>query len=884
MLDSCEVPDKNSFFKRSPIIWNLVFTFAVMITLFYSLFSSQRMISNYIPLANSAAQIQIEASLGHLWFEEILSGDTEEDLSIVWQHFEQAEIYAEMMRTGDGLQEETFLLFRGPELQKAIDDIGDILGELHVLSRQRWELRDGSGVGSPLDKKFDSLFFDLLEQGDIVEDAIARSRASDLKKFQAVQRALFLVVLGFSFFSHYFFRRFKRKQDEIYRSLMVNENKTRSTFNALGDAVFIHPLLDDSFGNFVEVNLTACDMYGFTKEEFLSMGVCDVTRHGHLDPPGKKDFLGKLKDNGQLIYESTHATKTGVEFPVEINSTIIDFEGTNMIMAVVRDISDRKMSEDLLRESQENYETLFDESPVSLWVEDFSDLYAYFSELKASGVTDFREFFKTNPDTLELCAQKIKILKVNKAAVALHEAGSKEELLSNLNKTFSEKSYDVFKEELIALADDKVTFESEAEVRTIAGELKNIFLKVSINPKGLGKGMALLATFDITEKSRLEAQFRQAQKMESVGLLAGGVAHDFNNMLAVILGNTELALEEVNEHQPIYGMLDGIKRAGARSADLTKQLLAFARKQAIAPKLLDLNLVVEDTLKMLRRIIGENVELAWIPEAGSHAVKIDPSQVNQILTNLCVNSRDAIAGIGKITIETQFAQLDDAYCNTHPGATPGDYVLLVVSDNGCGMEKAIIDRIYEPFFSTKACGEGSGLGMATVYGIIKQNLGFINTYSEPGVGTAIKIYLPHQDGIVEDYSPTESPTEMATGTETILVVEDEGTILDMSTRMLQKQGYTVLAAPGPNEAIALAREHGSEIHLLLSDVIMPGMSGLDLSTQLQKSLPELRFIFMSGYTANVIAHDGILDEGVNFIQKPFAMHELLAKVRTILDS
>ncbi|MFZ1983280.1 MAG: PAS domain S-box protein [Desulfatitalea sp.] len=388
---------------------------------------------------------------------------------------------------------------------------------------------------------------------------------------------------------------------------------------------------------------------------------------------------------------------------------------------------------------------------------------------------------------------------------------------------------------------------------------------------------------DITEQRKLEEQLRQAQKMESVGRLAGGVAHDYNNMLSVILGYTELALARVPSAEPLHADLKEIFNAARRSADITRQLLAFARRQTIAPEVLDLNASVESLLKMLRRLIGEDIDLAWLPGSGLWPVRMDPSQLDQILANLCVNARDAISDIGKIIIETQNSPLDEAYCAEHAGFSPGHYVLLMVSDDGHGMDKKVLDHLFEPFFTTKEVGKGTGLGLATVYGIVKQNNGFINVYSEPGKGSTFRVYLPRYTGQAVD-APKAKAGEIPKGRgETVLVVEDEEAILKLAKKILEGMGYRVLTAIGPGDAIGLAGRHDGAIHLLITDVVMPGMNGRELAERLRAIHPELKCLFMSGYTAELIAHRGVLHQGVHFLQKPFSTHELAHKVREVLD-
>ncbi|MFO7878276.1 MAG: PAS domain S-box protein [Desulfovermiculus sp.] len=385
------------------------------------------------------------------------------------------------------------------------------------------------------------------------------------------------------------------------------------------------------------------------------------------------------------------------------------------------------------------------------------------------------------------------------------------------------------------------------------------------------------------EREKLQAQLTQAQKMESVGRLAGGVAHDLNNMLSVIMGNTEIALEKVDPTQPLHDNLQEIQKAAQRSTNVVRQLLAFARKQTISPKVLDLNDTVEEMLKMLRRLIGEDIDLSWQLEYDIWPVKMDPAQIDQILANLCVNARDAIRGVGKLTIETDNVSFNKTHCARHPYLVPGDFVLLAISDDGCGMDKETLDNIFEPFFTTKEVGQGTGLGLATVYGIVKQNNGFINVYSEPNQGTTFKIYLPRHQTADEPVRAENSDDCEVHGDETILLVEDEATILKMARMMLERLGYTVLIAATPGEAMDVARMHSEEIDLLMTDVVMPEMNGRDLAEKLLSLYPNLKWLFMSGYTENSIAHHRVLDEGVHFIQKPFSKQDLSVQVRKVLD-
>jgi CheY-like chemotaxis protein len=361
------------------------------------------------------------------------------------------------------------------------------------------------------------------------------------------------------------------------------------------------------------------------------------------------------------------------------------------------------------------------------------------------------------------------------------------------------------------------------------------------------------------------------------------VAHDFNNMLSVILGYTELALDKIPEKDPLREDLDEVMQAANRSTDIARQLLAFARRQTISPKVMDLNETVEEMLKMLRRLIGEDIDLSWQPGGGLWPVNMDPSQIDQIMANLCVNSRDAIGGVGKITIETENVTLDKEDCAHRDELMPGDYVLLVVSDTGRGMDAATRERIFEPFFTTKGVGEGTGLGLSTIYGIVKQNKGDIQVYSEPGDGTTFRIYLPRHVGETHSVPDREVPRMLMGQGETVLVAEDEDAILKLAARMLERLGYTVLMAAGPVVAEQVAKTHAGPIDLLMTDVVMPDMSGRDLADRLSILYPDLRVLYMSGYTANVIAHRGVLEENMQFISKPFSQMDLARKVREALE-
>ena len=388
---------------------------------------------------------------------------------------------------------------------------------------------------------------------------------------------------------------------------------------------------------------------------------------------------------------------------------------------------------------------------------------------------------------------------------------------------------------------------------------------------------------DVTEQRHLEEQFRQSQKMEAVGQLAGGIAHDFNNLLTAILGNTQLLLRELPPGDSMHGDVEEIRKASERAASLTRQLLAYSRRQMLQPEVLDLNVVMAEMDKMLRRLIGEHIDLVAVFAPDLGRVRADPNQIEQVIVNLAVNARDAMPDGGKLTIATANVDLDETFAQAHLGSVPGSYAMLAVTDTGVGMDATVRAHLFEPFFTTKEVGRGTGLGLATVYGIVKQSGGYISVYSEPGHGSSFKIYLPRIA------TPAEPPAGApkggpAPGSETVLVVEDEPAVLTLSRRALESQGYVVLAASDADAALRVVERHGGMIHLLLTDVVMPGLSGRELADRLSAQRPGIRVLYMSGYPGDAVVQHGTLPLGSAFLQKPFSPDGLARKVRDVLDA
>ncbi len=617
----------------------------------------------------------------------------------------------------------------------------------------------------------------------------------------------------------------------------------------------------DPKGRFQFVSPSYCTLFGKTEKELLGKTFMPLVH------PDDREGTAKAMENlcrppFSAYMEQRAMTKDGWRWLGWMDTAVLDENNAlTAIIGVGRDITDRRQAEEALRKSEERFKSIFEGShdAITLTTESGSVIDCNHRALELFGLNSKEEFKNRRPSDFSPPFQP-------------DGRTSREAADSYIRGVTQGGKFDRF-EWVHRHTTGKIV---PTEIILSSYELK-------------GEKVLQASIRDITERKKAEEereklhnQLAQAQKMDSVGRLAGGVAHDFNNMLGVILGHSELAMEQTDPASPVHADLMEIHKAARRSADLTRQLLAFARRQTALPKVLDLNDTVAGMLKMLQRLISEDIDLAWMPGINLWPVKIDPTQVDQILANLCVNARDAISGVGKVTLETENVSLDEAYRMDHPECVSGDYVMLAISDDGCGMDAETLANLFEPFYTTKQVGQGTGLGLATIYGIVKQNNGFINVYSEPGQGATFKIYLPREREAVEAKEESE-PAAIPAGNETVLVVEDEPSILHLGTTILQRFGYTVLAARTPSEAIALASGHEGPLHLLVTDVVMPEMNGKELKVRIEKIKPGIKVLFMSGYTANVIMHRGILEGEVQFLEKPFSVNSLAGKVREVLD-
>ncbi|OPX94728.1 MAG: Blue-light-activated protein [Syntrophorhabdus sp. PtaB.Bin006] len=645
----------------------------------------------------------------------------------------------------------------------------------------------------------------------------------------------------------------KSEHKQAEQALHESEERYRKLFESANDAIF---LMEKD--RCVDCNPKTLEIFGCHKEDIIGKTPYDfspVYQPDGMSSVEKGRAQQRIARSGKpLRFEWHHFRLDGTPFHAEVTLNRLDVSGRRLVLATMRDVTEQKRAEEDLRASEEAFRALAENSPDTIMRFD----------------REYRHVY-VNRDTEEQTGIPVK-----------HFIGKTHREIG-----FSHDLVNVWEEAIQKVFDTQRVNRIEFELPT--GIWIDWLLAPEFDESGEVKRV-LTSARDITrrkqsekEREALEEQLRQSQKMEAIGRLAGGIAHDFNNLLTVIQGYTDIALLGVEKNDPLQAKLTAIGKAAWKAASLTHQLLAFSRRQVLEMQVIDLNASVRELEGMLRRMIGEDIELTAVLEKDLGKVKVDPRQIDQVIVNLAVNARDAMPDGGKLSIKTANCYLDETFALDHIDAVPGPYVTLSMSDTGTGMSPEIMARIFEPFFTTKELGRGTGLGLSTVYGIIKQSGGNILADSEPGQGTTFTVYLPRIDEKTDQAGRDKTVVPPAGGNETILVVEDDSAVRESTIEILAMQGYNVLEASGGDEALRIASRPETPIHMVLSDVVMPEMSGRQVVDRLIQVRPEIKALFMSGYTNDAIVHYGVLDEGVAYIQKPWTPDELWRKVREVLD-
>ncbi len=723
-------PDFSSLLRhrmRRIFLMVLLALLVVGLSLVFTLRTGHHLAEVYTRHVEATNRIQIELTLGHLWFEEIMAGDDERGITEVWHHFEAADRLATAILAGGETDFGKVYPLNDPGLRGQVDELLVQLDLFRAAAKHRFDVGQSARAGTLVDQQFDGFFESFLQGIEALNRDLHLLISRELRKFRIIQGALLAFSLALAVVMLAILYRYEMSRTEATRVLAASELRYRSFFEAAVEGIII---ADQTTGSISYANPAICRKLGYDLEELLQLKIFELHSERHLE--GIQERLQSHGNGNQgALMEIIFTCKDGSEFPAEVNSGPVEIDGRLHSIGLIKDLTER------------------------------------------------------------------------------HEAK--------------------------------------------------------------------------TEKEKLESQLRQAQKMEAVGNLAGGIAHDFNNLLQAILGYSEIMLEDGNLNPDCSRDLKKIQYSAERAADLTRQLLTFSRRQLISPQDFNLNQVIAEILKMLERLIGEGIELQSIVGHNLGTVCVDRSQFEQVLMNLCLNARDAMKGKGTLTIETENVVLDSKYCEDHPWAQPGRFVLLSVTDNGMGMDQNIIDQIFDPFFTTKEVGKGTGLGLSTVYGIVKQNSGLIHVYSELNCGTTFKIYIPMVERPAQDvgnkiFAPTRG------GDETLLLAEDDPGVRGLATRILEDAGYHVLIAEDGELAWEIFQANAEILDLALLDVVMPKMGGREVQEEIFRIRPGFKVVFASGYSENAIHVGFVLDEKNILIQKPYRRDDLLSKIREVLDS
>ena len=637
------------------------------------------------------------------------------------------------------------------------------------------------------------------------------------------------------------------------KALLGMEDLHRILFEQAGDYVLVlEPQPPDRLV-IIEANEAASAAHGYSREELIGQPISLLDPFAHSE--FLTDTLRTLQTGTPLLMEARHRRKDGSEFDVEVRSTLATIGDRRLLVSIERDISERKRAEATLLHSHRLMSYIIEHARSAIAVHDRDMRYIYVSDryLREYNVKEHDIIGRHHYDVFPDLPQKWR--DVHQRVLRGEVCSAEEDSYEREDGTVEWTRWEC-----------RPWYEANG---TIGGLI--VYTEVITDRKRAEE-----------DRKALQNQLQQALKMEAIGRLAGGVAHDFNNLLTSITGHTELALLDVSPEDPLVDHLLEVRRAADSAASLTRQLLAFSRKQIIEPRVISLNDLLDDLHKMLSRVIGEDVTLRSIKGHDLSLVKVDPGQFEQVLVNLAVNARDAMPHGGQLTLETANVELDAEYCVTHPQAHTGAFVRLAVSDTGEGIPDEVKPHLFEPFFTTKPQGRGTGLGLATIFGSVRQAGGFIEVYSEVGHGTTFKLYLPSVEGTATKVARERRALELPRGTERVLLVEDESAVRRLARRILERLGYTVFEAANASEALAVLDGLDQPLDLLITDVVMPGMNGRELASRFTARYPNAKVLFASGYTENVIVHHGVLDENLRFIAKPYTPYSLAMKVRETL--
>ena len=648
-----------------------------------------------------------------------------------------------------------------------------------------------------------------------------------------------------------------RESDARFRSMARNLTEMVLAYDMDRRLTYVNPAVH---------TLTGYSLSDLEKEHFICW----------VHPDDRERMLGYWDRlfEGHSFHEEEYrlATKDGrIKWMSASWGPLLDDTGCQVgVQGREREVTERRMAEETLRVREERYRTLFEDSPFPMWEEDFSGVKKFIDELAARGVSDIRGHLSSHRGDAEECVRRIRVLDVNRAAREFYGA-TREQLVGDLNRICDDAAYEVICQEIGALATQNSMYRTEFETPNLRGEMRTVTMIVSIEPSPGDWSRVIVSFFDITDHKRLEEQLLQSQKLESLGRLAGGIAHDFNNLLMIITGYSDLLLGDKALVAGVRSGLSEIRNAGERGAELTQQLLAFSRKQIGQPRAMSLNSLIRESQGMLQRVIGEDIKLGVRLDGEAWTIRADRGQIHQVLMNLVINAREAMPRGGELIIET---------CNAIEAE--GEFLRLSVCDTGVGMDDRTRQHVFEPFFTTKGVSKGTGLGLATVFGVVTQAGGHVTVASQPGHGSAFNLYFPRMSAVESLDAEAGAERMVSPVSGAVLLVEDQEDVLRLTSTILGNMGFDVLEACDADHAIAVAQRFDGDIRMMLTDVIMPGMNGKELAERMARLRPQTKVVFMSGYTDRIMSRDGVLDDSVEYLQKPFTAEQLGATVRRVL--